>query len=93
MQIGTVNSTQEVEYNFQLAQEMIDELLSKIQTIQTTEEKRNELLENALIAKELLNQKKKAPLKVILKGIYEIIKDIGCSVASGLIVAKMQGQI
>jgi len=93
MQIGTVNSTQEVEYNFQLAQEMIDELLSKIQTIQTTEEKRKELLENALIAKELLNKKKKAPLKAILKGIYEIIKDIGCSVASGLIVAKMQGQI
>ncbi len=93
MQIGNVNSTQEVEYNFQLAQDMIDELLSKIQAIQTTEEKRNELLENALIAKELLNKKKKAPLKTILKGIYEIIKDIGCSVASGLIIAKMQGQI
>lgn len=93
VQIGTVNSTQEVEYNFQLAQEMVNEIINKIEEIQTTVEKRNELLESALTAQELINTKKKTPLKAVLKGIHEIIKDIGCSVASGLIIAKMQGQI
>lgn len=91
IQIGNVNSTQNIEYNFQQAQEALDEIKSKIDELQLPNGKREELQEHIEAAEELIKSKKKAPLKSIMKTIGSIIKDCGVAVVSGLILSKMQG--
>lgn len=91
IQIGNVGSTQNVEYNFDLAQDAIDEILSKIDELGLSKNQKQDVIENADEAKKLIKERKKGPLKSILKGIWEVIKDVGSSIASGLILAKLNG--
>ena len=90
VQIGNVGSVQNIEYNFGLAQEAIDEVIAKINELGLNQAQMQEVIENLDEAKKLVKEKKKGPLKTILKGVWEIIKDVGCSIASGLILAKLQ---
>lgn len=90
IQIGNVGSSQNTEYDFGLAQEAIEEILSKIDELGLNQIQKQEVVENLDEAKKLVKEKKKGPLKTILKGVWEVIKDIGCSVASGLILSQFQ---
>lgn len=89
VQINTVNSSQNVEYNFDLAQEALSELQSKIDELGLKLDQKQEILENIEEAQKLAKEKKKGPLKTILKGIWDVLKDVGCSILSSLIISKM----
>lgn len=89
IQLGTVNSSQNVEYNFDLAQEALSELQFKIDELGLKLDQKQEMLENIEEAQKLVKEKKKGPLKTILKGIWDVLKDVGCSILSSLIISKM----
>lgn len=89
IQVGTINSTQSVEYNFDLAQDALNEIFAKIDELGLKLDEKQDLLENIAEAQKLVKEKKKGPLKTILKGIWEVIKDVGCSVASSLIISQL----
>lgn len=89
VQINTVNSSQNVEYNFDLAQEALSELQSKIDELGLKLDQKQEILENIEEAQKLAKEKKKGPLKTILKGIWDVLKDVGCSILSSLIISEM----
>lgn len=89
LQINAVNSSQNVEYNFDEAQEALSELLSKIDELGLKLDQKQEILENIEEAQKLAKEKKKGPLKTILKGIVDVLKDVGCSILSSLIISKM----
>lgn len=91
VQMANSQSTQNTEYNFQQAQEALDEIKSKIDELNLTPEKKEELEENIEAAEEYIKTKKKAALKGILRVMGGIIKDFGVSVGSGILIAKMQG--
>lgn len=89
VQIGNGNY-QNAEYNFELAQEAIEEILSKIDELGLNQSQMQEVVENLDEAKKLVKEKKKGPLKTILKGVWEVIKGVGFPIASSLILAQLQ---
>ena len=89
IQVGIANSAQSVEYDFDLAQNALNEILSKIDELELKLDQKQDLLENIEEAQKLVKEKKKGPLKSILKGIWDVIKDVGCSIASSLIISQL----
>lgn len=89
IQVGIANSAQSVEYDFDLAQNALNEILSKIDELELKLDQKQDLLENIEEAQKLVKEKKKGPLKLILKGIWEVIKDVVCSVAGSLIISQL----
>lgn len=82
---GTIS----IEYDFEQSKAAIDEIRQKIDELGATDQKKQEILDNLDTAEMLIKQKKKHPLKTIMKGVYDILKDIGCSIISSLIISKM----
>ena len=91
VQVGNKNCEQNIDYDFCEAQKVVDELRDRLTELELSSEKQQEVIDNLDTAQDLIKTKKKGPLKAILKSTYEIIKDVGCSIISGLLLAKMQG--
>lgn len=89
LQFGNVNCTQTVEYNFEIAQKALDELMSKIDELGLTAKQQQAVKKKIKKAQRHILQKKSNRVKSILKGILSFLKDVGCSIISGLILSNI----
>jgi len=90
IQIGNIDCEQNIDCYFNQAQEAIEELKNHIYELELSKEQITDILNNLVKASDLVKSKKKVQLKTILKGVYDIIKDVGCSFVKGLLISKIQ---
>ena len=74
---------------FEQCQEAIEEIRKKLNIITDSQQKQEEIIADLEVAENLIKQKRKHPLKTIMKGVYDIIKDIGCSILSTLLISSL----
>lgn len=93
IQQGTANSSQSMEINYDQVSEVLKEIKTNIEKLQLSMDNQVELLEMIESTEENCKKKKKGVVKTLLSGICTFINNFASGVASGLLVAKIQGLI